>query len=81
MIKTILTNWKTSGAALLSAILGLLNYLFPEKFTPELNTSLLGILVLALGLLSKDANVTGGTTINVPNDASVVKESTKEDSK
>lgn len=80
MIKTILKNWKTSGAALLSAILGLLNYLFPEKFTPELNTSLLGILVLALGLLSKDANVTGGTVANVPNDASEVAKTAKKDS-
>lgn len=79
MLKTILKNWKTSGAALLSAILGLLNYLYPEKFTPELNTSILGILVLALGLSAKDANVTGGTTVNTPNDASVVKEATKKD--
>ena len=57
MIKTILTNWKTSGVALLTAVLGLLNYLFPEKFTTELNTSLLGVLVILGGLLAKDASV------------------------
>lgn len=33
----------------------------------------------AFGFFSKDANVTGGTTVNPANDASVVKESSKVD--
>lgn len=78
-MKNLLTNWKTSGVALLSAILGLLNYIYPDSFTTQLNVQILGILVLVFGLVAKDSSVTGGTVINNPNDASVVKEAAKKD--
>ncbi len=81
MIKTILTNWRTSGVTALTAILILLNLIFPKVFTTDINVKVVGALTALVALLAKDGPVTGGTTLNAPNDASVVKEATKEDSK
>jgi hypothetical protein len=78
-MKNLLTNWKTSGVAALTAILVLLNIIYPKVFTTDINVKVIGALGAILALLSKDYNVTGGTTINNPNDASVVKEAAKKD--
>lgn len=77
--QTILTNWKTSGVTALTAILILLNLILPKTFTPDVNVKVVGALVALIGLFAKDGNVTGGTIINSPNDASVVKEAGKVD--
>lgn len=78
-MKNLLTNWKTSGVAAASAILVILNLLYPATFTTDVNIKIVGALTAILALFSKDFNVTGGTTVNNPNDASVVKEASKKD--
>jgi hypothetical protein len=78
-MKNLLTNWKTSGVAALSAILVILNLIYPKTFTTDVNVKVIGALGAVLALLTKDFNVTGGTVINNPNDASVVKEAAKKD--
>jgi hypothetical protein len=78
-MKNLLANWKTSGVAVLTAILVILNLVFPKVFTTDINIKVVGALTAILALLSKDYNTTGGTVINNPNDASVVKESAKKD--
>ncbi len=80
MFQTIITNWKTTGVAALTAILVLLNLIYPKVFTEDVNTKVVGALVALVAILAKDGNVTGGTISNVPNDASVVKDTTKKDS-
>jgi hypothetical protein len=79
-MKNLLTNWKTSGVAAASAILVILNLIYPATFTTDVNIKIVGGLTAILALFSKDFNVTGGTVVNNPNDASVVKEATKKDS-
>lgn len=60
-MKNFLTNWKTSGAAALLAILGILNIIYPATFTTALNVQIIGVLG-ALGFaVAKDGNVTGGS--------------------
>lgn len=76
-MKKLLVNWKTSSVAVAGAILVILNLIYPKTFTTEVNTKITGALVIILGVFSKDFNVTGGTTANVPNDASVVANTTE----
>jgi hypothetical protein len=78
-MKNLLTNWKTSGVAALGGILVILNLVYPKVFTTDVNVKIVGALGAILALLSKDFNVTGGTVVNSPNDASVVKEAAKKD--
>lgn len=77
MIKFILRNWKTSGAAVLAGVPQLLHLLWPIKITQEIATYISGMFV-SLGLIAaKDGNVTGGITANIPNDAKVVEETSE----
>lgn len=80
MIQTLLTNWRTSGVAALTAILVLLNVFFPKTFTTDVNVKVVAALGALTALVAKDGRVTGGTISNIPNDASVVKETAKKDS-
>lgn len=57
MLKTILTNWKTSGVAALTAILVLLNVIFPKTFTTDINVKVVGAIGALLALLSQDGVV------------------------
>lgn len=78
-MKNLLANWKTSGTAALMAILVILNLIYPTTFTTDVNVKIVGAITAVLALLAKDSTTTGGTTINEPNDASVVKETGKKD--
>jgi len=78
-MKNLLTNWKTSGVAVATAVLVILNIASPQTFTTDVNLKIIGALTGVLALLSKDFNVTGGTVVNNPNDASAVKEAAKKD--
>ncbi len=74
-------NWKTSLSALVAIVIQFGPVVVPQYITPAIANTITGI-ATALGLFAaKDFNVTGGTTVNVPNDASVVKEATKTDTK
>lgn len=72
-------NWKTTLSGIVILLLQVGPTLFPQYITPSVANVISGVAV-ALGLLAaKDSNVTGGTVANIPNDASVVKESAKSD--
>ena len=79
-------NWKTLLAGLITGIPPLLDALLTAYhagyFTDKSGTQLaMGVGLILLGVLAKDHNVTGGTVVNSPNDASEVKKATKEDVK
>lgn len=59
-MKNLILNWKTTGVALLFAILGVLNVVYPQTFTADLNIKIGGILTLLGFGAAKDGNVTGG---------------------
>lgn len=77
-------NWKTTSTGITMIVGAVIGVYFAYK-NNQINEATLTTAITAflggVGLLcSKDYNVTGGTTLNVPNDASVVKEATKVDS-
>jgi len=57
MLKTILTNWRTSGVAALTAILVLLNLVFPAVFTTDVNVKVVGAIGAILALVAKDGAI------------------------
>jgi hypothetical protein len=76
-------NWKTTSTGITMIVAGIVGFYFAYK-NGQLNEGSvmgsLGSITGGIGLLAaKDFNVTGGTTVNVPNDASVVKDSAKQD--
>ncbi len=78
-------NWKTTSTGITMIVAGVVGFYFALKSGQLTEASVTGSLTSILGgvglLAAKDFNVTGGTTINVPNDASVVKTAAKTDTK
>jgi hypothetical protein len=72
-------NWKTTLAGALALALVISHAIWPAVMTTELATGISSVLVAAGLLVAKDGNVTGGTVLNSNNDASIVKQSAKED--
>lgn len=60
-MKSLLTNWKTTGIAVLLGVLGILNVIYPQTFTTDLNVKIVAVLGLLGFGAAKDGNVTGGT--------------------
>lgn len=72
-------SWKTSLFGILAVLPQVLPLLFPKIVTPTVATAI-SVLFVAAGLSqSKDRNVTGGTSLNPTNDASVVDKASKVD--
>lgn len=66
-LQYLFANWKTSaaGAALmLGALADVLSYAGKGQLTPNLSADLTAIAGGIMGLVAKDANVTGGGTSN-----------------
>jgi hypothetical protein len=58
-MKNLIVNWKTTGVAVLFAVLGILNILYPATFTTDLNLKIGGILTLLGFGAAKDGAVSG----------------------
>lgn len=76
-------NWKTTSTGITMIVAAIVGFYF-AYVNKQLNeasiTASVTSLLAGLGLVfAKDNNVTGGTVINVPNDASTVKDATKID--
>lgn len=72
-------NWKTTLGGAIAILVQFGPILFP-KYISEAVANSISTIAASLGLIAaKDHNVTGGTAVNVPNDASVVKEAAKKD--
>jgi hypothetical protein len=79
-----LGNYKTTIIGLLGAVWVVVQPLISKGdfvFDRDWKQLIYAALVAGFGFLAKDYNVTGGTVANVPSDASVVKETTKSDTK
>lgn len=73
-------NWKTTTIGLLAAIwLMVQPILINNNFILQRDWRQLvyAAIAAAFGFFAKDHNVTGGTTVNTPNDAATVKEATQ----
>lgn len=77
MIKFILKNWKTTGSAILSGIPQLLHLVWPQHITQDIANWISGMFISIGLVVAKDGNVTGGTVANIPNDATVVEETSE----
>jgi len=76
-------NWKTTSTGITMIIAGIVGCYFAWK-NNQLNegtvTGSVTSVLAGIGLIfAKDNNVTGGTVINVPNNAEAVKTSAKKD--
>jgi hypothetical protein len=71
-------NWKTTIFAVLAVLPQILK-LYPQFINPVF-VDTISILFAALGIgYAKDHNVTGGNVSNIPNNASVLDETSKKD--
>jgi hypothetical protein len=74
-------NWKTTSTGLVMILGAIANVYFSFKGNSLSQGVITGSTTAFLGgiglLFSKDYNVTGGTVINVPNDAAAVQAATK----
>lgn len=57
-MKNFLTNWRTSGAAALMAILVLLNLFFPLVFTTDVNIKAVGAITALVAVFAADSKNT-----------------------
>jgi hypothetical protein len=67
-MKNFLKDWKTSSIALLTAVLVLLNIIFPNVFTTDVNIKVVGALTAILALLASDSktNVVNNNSRKTP---------------
>lgn len=72
-------NWKTTLAGVVAIVIQFGALVAPKLITENVANTI-SVIATALGVtLAKDHNVTGGTVVNSPNDASVVKDAAKKD--
>lgn len=73
-------SWKTTVVGLLAAIWFAVQPIIAHGdfvFERDYRSLIYAAIFAAFGFFTKDSNVTGGTVVNSPSDASAVKESAK----